>query len=108
MLTLNKTDIFQSRNSKWLGLSPDEWLPSVVSRHFDPGHGSQYWLNKEKELGIDAKKEIKVFDDLKILGPMCEDDLRRYPIEHFIPKLFLEQKSDFILGETAGDRKSVV
>ena len=102
MLTLNKTDIFQSRNSKWLGLSPDEWLPSVVSRHFDPGHGSQYWLNKEKELGIDAKKEIKVFDDLKILGPMCEDDLRRYPIEHFIPKLFLDQKSDLILGETAG------
>jgi len=33
---------------------------------------------------------------------MCEDDLRRYPIEHFIPKLFLDQKSDFILGETAG------
>ena len=33
---------------------------------------------------------------------MCEDDLRRYPIEHFIPKIFLDQKSEFILGETAG------
>ncbi len=102
MLTLNKTDISQSQNPKWFGLSPDEWLPSVVSRHFDPDLGSQYWLNKEKALGIDAMEEIKVFDDLKILGPMCEDDLRKYPIEHFIPKLFLDHKSDFILGETAG------
>jgi len=93
MLTLNKTDIFQSLNSKWFGLSPDEWLPSVVSRHFDPDYGSQYWLDKEKELGIDANKEIKTLDDLMILGPMCEDDLRRYPIEHFIPKIFLDQKA---------------
>ncbi|GAX59292.1 coenzyme F390 synthetase [Candidatus Scalindua japonica] len=102
MLNLNKVDQFQSPNSKWFGLSTDEWLPSVVSRHFDSDHGSQYWLDKEKELGIDARKEIKTLDDLKILGPMCEDDLRRYPIEHFIPKIFLDKKSDFILGETAG------
>ncbi|MBS1257450.1 MAG: hypothetical protein MAG551_00494 [Candidatus Scalindua arabica] len=102
MLDLNKIDSFQFRNSKWFGLSPDEWLPVVISIHFDPRHGSQYWLNKEKELGINAVKEIKSLDDLKILGPMCEEDLRRYPIEHFIPKVHLDQKDDFILGETAG------
>ncbi len=102
MLTLNKTDIFQFRKSKWFGLTPDEWLPIVISIHFDPCHGSQYWLDKEKELGINAIKEIKTLDDLKILGPMCEDDLRRYPIEHFISKAFLRQKMDFVLGETAG------
>ncbi|MCP4367415.1 MAG: hypothetical protein GY797_04760, partial [Deltaproteobacteria bacterium] len=97
-----KTDISQSQISKRSDLSPDEWLQSVVSKHFDHDYGSQYWLDKEKELGIDAKKEIKTFDDLKIIGPMCEDDLRKYPIEHFIPKAFLNNKSDFILGETAG------
>ncbi len=102
MLNTNDADSFSSKTPKWFGLSPDEWLPSVVSRHFDPDYGSQYWLDKGKELGIDARKEIKVFDDLKILGPMCEDDLRRYPIEHFIPKILLDQRSDFILGETAG------
>ncbi len=102
MLTLNKTNPFQFQYSKWFGLSHDEWLPSVVSRHFDPDYGSQYWLEKEKELGIDAKKELKILDDLKILGPMREDDLRKYPIEHFIPKVFLDHKNDFILGETAG------
>ena len=77
MISSNNVDQFQSQTPKWFGLSPDEWLPSVVSRHFDPDHGSQYWLDKEKELGIDAKKELRAFDDLKILGPMCEDDLRR-------------------------------
>ncbi len=102
MLNLNKTDSFQFQSSKWFCMPTNAWLRIVVSKHFDPVHGSQYWLDKEKELGIDARKEIKVFDDLKILGPMCEDDLRSYQIEHFIPKILLDQKSDFILGETAG------
>ncbi|MCR4289732.1 MAG: hypothetical protein NUV86_05690 [Candidatus Scalindua sp.] len=102
MLSLKEVDSFSFRKSKWFGLSPDEWLPIVMSIHFDPHHGSQYWLDKEKELGINAKEEIQALDDLMILGPMCEDDLRRYPIEHFIPKIFLDQKSNFILGETAG------
>jgi hypothetical protein len=102
MLNLNKINSFQFRNSKWFGLVPDEWLREVIFIHFDPDHGSQYWLDKEKELKINAKKEIQAVDDLKILGPMCEDDLRKYPIEHFIPKAFLDQKNDFVLGETAG------
>jgi hypothetical protein len=99
---LNKVSLFQFQDSKWFGLSPDEWLPVVISIHFDPFLGSQYWLNKEKELGINVKKEIKVIDDLKILGPMCEDDLRKHPIEHFIPKVYLNEKNSLVLGETAG------
>ena len=102
MLNLEEVDLPSFQDTKWFDLSPDEWLPVVISIHFDPYHGTRYWLNKEKELGIDAIKEIKTLDDLKILGPMCEDDLRRYPIEHFIPKAFLNGKKDFILGETAG------
>ncbi len=102
MLNLNKTDLFQFQNSKWFGLSTNAWLQIVVSKHFDPGNGSQYWLDKERELGINAKKEINTLDDLKILGPMCEDDLRKYPLEYFIPKVYLNRKNMFILGETAG------
>ncbi len=102
MITLNKVDTYQFQSSKWFGLSPDEWVPFVVSIHFDSTYGSQYWLDKEKKLGINAKKEISALDDLKILGPMCEDDLRKYPIEYFIPKMFHDRKSNFILGETAG------
>ncbi len=102
MLNLKEVDLPSLKDLKWFGLSPDEWLPIVISIHFDPYHGTRYWLDKATELGINAIKEIKIMDDLKILGPMCEDDLRRYPIEHFIPKAFLSQKMDFVLGETAG------
>ncbi len=102
MINSNKVDAIQFQNPKWSGFSPDEWLQIVISRHFDPLYGSQYWLDKEKVLGINAEKEIKTLNDLKILGPMCENDLRRYPIEHFIPKVYLDQKSEFVLGETAG------
>jgi thienamycin biosynthesis protein ThnN len=102
MLNLKEVDVHSLQNSKWFGLLPDEWLPIVISIHFDPHHGTPYWLNKEIELGIKAVEEIKTLNDLKILGPMCEDDLRKYPIEHFIPKAFLNRKIDFILGETAG------
>jgi len=102
MLNLNKTDSFQFKNSKWFGLSINAWLQIVVSKHFDPDYGSQYWLDKERELGINAIKEINTLDDLKILGPMCEDDLRKYPIEYFIPKVYLNRKNMFVLGETAG------
>ena len=102
MLNLKEVDLHSLQDSKWYGLSLDEWLPVVISIHFDPHHGSQYWLKKEKDLRINAIKEINTLDDLKILGPMCEDDLRRYPIEHFIPKTYLNQKSNLILGETAG------
>jgi len=90
------------QDAKWFGSSPDEWLQHVVSTHFDPVGGSRYWLQKERELGINAIKDITTFEDLYILGPMVEDDLRRYPLEHFIPQMYQENKSEFILGESAG------
>jgi len=102
MLNLKEVGLHSLQNAKWFGLSPDEWLPTVISIHFDPYHGTPYWLSKETELGINAIKEIRTLDDLKILGPMCDDDLRKYPLEHFFPKVFLNQKKGFILGETAG------
>lgn len=102
MVSFDRSTFFQLQKTGWSGFSPDEWLQEVISSHFDPDYGSQYWLDKEKQLGINAKKEIKTIHDLKILGPMCEEDLRRYPVEHFIPGKFLDQKSELILGETAG------
>ena len=103
MIPLSEQTVFPSfQKSKWFGLTPDEWLPEIIAIHFDPDHGSRYWLDKEKEIGIKALDEIRTLDDLRVLGPMCEDDLRKYPIEHFIPKAFLNQKRDFIIGETAG------
>jgi len=80
----------------------DAHTREVVHWHFNPETGCPFWLDYAGKLDFDPRKEIGGYSDLKILGPMCEDDLRRYQIEHFIPKISLDQKSDLILGETAG------
>ncbi|MCF6148694.1 MAG: hypothetical protein E3K37_08540 [Candidatus Kuenenia sp.] len=90
------------RNAKWYGTPLDVWVRHVVSLHFDPCTGSRYWLQKEKESGINARKDILSFEDLRLFGPMDEKDLRKYPLEYFIPQFYLKNKDNFILGETAG------
>lgn len=90
------------QNAPWFSIPVDKWMRRVIGIHFDPVAGSPYWLRKEKELGINARMDISSLDDLHILGPMEEEDLRQYPLEYFIPKIYLENKASFILGETAG------
>ncbi|MDR4509789.1 MAG: hypothetical protein MRJ65_16405 [Candidatus Brocadiaceae bacterium] len=90
------------RNADWFSMSVDEWIRHIISIHFDPVSGSPYWLEKEKILGINARRDISSFEELTVLGPMEEEDLRRYPVEHFIPRMYLRDKTEFILGETAG------
>jgi hypothetical protein len=89
-------------DAKWFGTDQDRWLKHILSIHFDPNLGSRYWLEKERSLGINARENIASLHDLHLLGPMEEEDLRQYPIEHFIPALYLKNKDAFILGETAG------
>ncbi len=73
MIPLSEQTLLPSfQESTWFGLSPNEWLPTIIAIHFDPDHGARYWLNKENELGIKAIDEIKTLDDLKVLGPMSE------------------------------------
>ncbi|HJW85831.1 MAG TPA: hypothetical protein VJ440_04280 [Candidatus Brocadiaceae bacterium] len=89
-------------DAKWIGMSIDKWLHYILAIHFDPVAGTPYWLEKEKQLGINVTKEITSFNGLHLLGPMDEEDLRRYPVEHFIPKIYHKNKENLILGETAG------
>ncbi|MDN3514693.1 MAG: hypothetical protein NG747_09865 [Candidatus Brocadia sp.] len=90
------------QDAKWFGMPIDVWVRHIISVHFDPVNGSPYWLQKEKMLGIDARRDVSSLDDLHILGPMEEEDLRRYPLEYFIPAIYLKNKEELILGETAG------
>ncbi len=90
------------KQAKWFKRPADQWLKYIIAIHFSPEYGSAYWLNKAKELGIDPIRDINTIEDLIIFGPMQEDDLRRYPVEHFIPKAFFDFKLDMILGETSG------
>ena len=76
MVSLREIDTSVLGKTKWYGLSPDEWLQSVVSIHFDPDYGSQYWLDREKELGIKIIKKIKN-------GEIKEEDIDENNQEQF-------------------------
>lgn len=76
-------------------------LRHVLDIHFDQKDGSPYWLEKEENLGMDVRKEIRTIDDLHLLGKMDEDALANRPIEDFIPRRFSNCK-DYFIVETAG------
>ncbi len=76
-------------------------LEHVLRIHFDALHGTPYWLEKQRELGIDAIQQIRTIEDLVILGAMDERALAERPIEDFIPRVFHENKN-YLLAETAG------
>ncbi len=76
-------------------------LERILRIHFDEDTGAPYWLEKQRELGLDIVKSVRCIEDLSILGPMNEDALAGRPIEDFIPRIFLPDL-DYILAETAG------
>jgi thienamycin biosynthesis protein ThnN len=77
-------------------------LRDVLALHFDPHHGSPYWLARQERLGIDVCDRIRTLDDLWLLGPTPPDELRRHPLPAFIPRALRRQWPRFILGDTAG------
>jgi hypothetical protein len=76
-------------------------LERVLRIHFDAERGTPYWLEKQRELGIDAVKQIRTVEDLAILGPMAEHALAERPVEDFIPRA-LRGNNDYLIAETAG------
>jgi thienamycin biosynthesis protein ThnN len=79
-----------------------ERIARVMAVHFDPEGGSPYWIQRQQECGIDARREICSASDLTKLGPMDQEALARLPIEDFIPRSMLHRRAEFVIGETAG------
>ena len=100
--TVPNKDHTSITEAKWFGQSPDEWLRYIIAIHFHPDYGSEYWLDRERKLEINVVEEIVSINKLHLLGPMREDDLRKFPVEYFIPKQYLENKQQFVIGETSG------
>jgi thienamycin biosynthesis protein ThnN len=92
-LSLNDTKMLNAEVSRRLG--------HIVRIHFDEDNGAPYWLDKQKEIGVDISKSIQCIEDLSILGPMDEQALATRPVVDFIPRIF-QQKKDYVLAETAG------
>jgi len=76
-------------------------LRRILEIHFDKDNGTPYWLDRQKEMGVDISKSIRCVEDLSILGPMDEHALATRPVEDFIPRIFRHEKN-YILAETAG------
>ncbi len=81
--------------------SVNQRLRHVLDIHFDYKTGSPYWLEKQKHLGLNVRKEIHTIDDLPRLGAMDENALANRPIEDFIPRQF-SNYTEYIIAETAG------
>lgn len=80
----------------------NERIARAIALHFDPIDGSPYWVRRQRELGIDARREISSVEDLARLGPMDEHALATLPFEDFVPRSILKRRFDLIIGETAG------
>jgi thienamycin biosynthesis protein ThnN len=76
-------------------------LRHIIEIHFDKDNGAPYWLDRQKEIGVDISKSIQCVEDLSILGPMDEQALAIRPVEDFVPRIFRHEKN-YILAETAG------
>jgi thienamycin biosynthesis protein ThnN len=77
-------------------------IKEILSLHFDADSGTPYWLDQEKFLGLDAKKEIRCTQDFHLLGPMDINALRSRPLTDFIPRSLLHKLPEMILSETGG------
>jgi hypothetical protein len=80
----------------------NERLLELLALHFHPEHGSDYWLQRQEQLGRDVRDRVRTHDDLWLLGPTPSADLRRFPLRAFIPRALYGQWPRFVIGETAG------
>ena len=71
----------------------------ILSLHSDPESGSPYWINFFKTSNI-SPEDAAV--NPMLLPPIVVKILRNSPIENFIPKSVIEEKTYLITGETSG------
>lgn len=80
----------------------DAWVRHVVAIHFDPVHGTPFWLERQKELGIDARDAIRTYDDLSRLGFFPMEALRRRNVLDFLPADIARDRGRLRVHETGG------
>ena len=58
----------------------DAHVRETVQWHFSPETGCPFWLGKQKEWGLDVRKEVQSYADLRKLPHFEDDWLRGGPI----------------------------
>jgi hypothetical protein len=66
----------------------DLQVQEIVMWHFDPEKGTPFWLDFASKLDFDPRKEIRSYDDLKVLGNFQDGWLRGGPVRKWVPKAF--------------------
>lgn len=80
----------------------DEWVRHIVDIHFHPEHGAPFWIARAKELGVDARRDIRAYDDLAILGSFPMDALRTRNVLEFLPAAVANDRGRLRVHETGG------
>ncbi|MGW1061353.1 hypothetical protein [Micromonospora rubida] len=68
----------------WLDTDLDEWTRRVIRRHFQPGTGSPYWLQRAAGLDFDPR-DITRYDELTAFEPFPLDTLRTLDPARLVP-----------------------
>lgn len=84
------------------GTSPAEWLRHVVSIHFDPRHGTPYWMERARALRLDPLRDLRDLEDLAVLGHFDVDDLRKGRVRDFLPAPLAAEPARLQVFETGG------
>lgn len=70
--------------SAWLSQDLDAWTRRIIGRHFDPEHGSPYWLRRAESLPFDPR-DVTRYAELKEFGPFPLADLRTLDPAELVP-----------------------
>mgnify|MGYP001232499523 CR=1 FL=1 len=62
----------------------DKWTRRIVGRHFDPEHGSPFWLRRRAELPFEPS-DITRYSELELFGPFPLDVLRTCDPDDLVP-----------------------
>ena len=79
-----------------------EWVRHIVDIHFHPSHGTPFWIEQGKKLGIDARADIRGYEDLNLLGFFPIDALRTRNVLEFLPADVAKDRSRLRVDETGG------
>jgi hypothetical protein len=74
----------------------------VFDAHFDLKWGSQFWLERAAEHGLDPRRDIRSLDELGLLGHLSQFDLVGRPLRDFIPRRFHGEMPRMVIAQTGG------
>ncbi|MFD9873126.1 AMP-binding protein [[Kitasatospora] papulosa] len=88
----------------------DEDVRRLVRLHFDPQHGTPYWLERDRRQGTDALGKVHgLADAVALIGLLdgsdqmhFEEAARRTPLENFVPRSVLAEGGTLWAAQTGG------